>query len=82
MAEKKVVQGKCVEAKVNPLDREDFQELLKIISVSKGYMVGVTVLNEKNQLEHFLLSENFPKVEFLKSVKKIKELIINELEQE
>jgi hypothetical protein len=66
----------------NLTDREDFKEILDEINKSRGYWLGITILNDDGNLKHYLVSNNFPKLDFLRSNKKIKELIIDDLEKD
>ena len=56
------------------------------INNSSKYMVAVTIIGEVdakgNNVEHILVTKDFPKEEMLKSHSAIKELIIKEMEKE
>ena len=62
--------------KLNTLD-----ELKEIVATSDGYMVGVTILKE-GELSHNFFSDKFPFVDMLKSHNKVKDLIVNTLEED
>jgi len=55
------------------------KELDLALSMSEGFMVGIT-LKEKGDLYHYLLTKDFPKLDMLKSLTKIKGLVIEGLE--
>lgn len=56
---------------------EQLQELLKD---SPHYMIGITIIKE-GQLEHHLITSDFPLADMLKSHAKIKDLIVEQLEK-
>jgi len=55
------------------------KDLTEALNFSEGFMINVTLLN-KGQLTHYLLTEKFPQLDMLRSLKSSKELVINKLE--
>jgi len=55
------------------------EELDLALSVSEGYMVTVT-LKEKGELNHYLLTKAFPRLDMLPSLRKCRGLIVENLE--
>ena len=63
------------------MEIHNVDDLKKAMEESEGYMVGVTLLN-KGKLEHFFFTNNFPYLDFLRSLKHIKDLAVQQLEKE
>jgi len=57
------------------------EELKEAVSVSDGYMIGITLL-KGGQLSHNFFSDKFLFSDMLKSHNKVKELIIRMLEED
>ena len=49
------------------------------LQLSEGYMISVT-LKDKGELNHYLLTKDFPKLDMLKSLKKSRDLVVENLE--
>jgi len=60
---------------------DTLDELKEVVGTAEGYMVGVTILKE-GELSHHFFSDKFPFVDMLKSHNKVKNLIINTLEED
>lgn len=58
----------------------NLKELNQALEKSVGYFVGVTLFDGKG-LNHYFLTENFPQSDLLRSLTKIKGLVIEELEK-
>lgn len=58
----------------------NIKELNLALDISDGYMISVTLL-EDQELRTFLLTKNFPKLDMLPSLKKTKNLIVDNLEE-
>jgi len=58
---------------------DSIMEITDKLKDADGYMVTVTVL-AKGQLTHSLTTNSFPRVDMLKSIKAVKELVVKDLE--
>lgn len=60
---------------------DKIDELTEMLRNAEGYMIGVT-LYERGKLTHYLVTEKFPAIDMLKSHAKVKEQIIESMENE
>jgi len=58
----------------------NIKELSEALGRSTGYFVGVTLFDGRG-LNHFFLSENFPQNDLLRSLAKVKQLVVEDLEK-
>jgi len=61
---------------------DNIGELQEVVKTAKGYMLGITILTKEETLNHYLVSDNFPFLDMLKSLGRIKELVIKQLEED
>ena len=64
-------------SKINSIKNQS--ELEIAMRISQGYMIAIT-LKEGDELSHYLLTKDFPKLDMLKSLKKSRDLIVENLE--
>lgn len=57
------------------------ESLIEKLKAADGFMIAVSILTN-DSLEHSIITENFRKIDMIPSHKKIKDLIIEELEKE
>lgn len=57
------------------------EDLVERLKAADGFMIAVSILTN-DSLEHLIVTENFRKIDMIPSHKKIKDLIIEELEKE
>lgn len=62
-------------------DREDFKRIIEEVKEGVGYTMGITIIDKDRKLRHYLIADNFPKLDLLKSWAEIKRLIIEDLEK-
>lgn len=62
-------------------DEMTLESLVEKLKAANGFMITVSILTN-DSLEHSVITENFRKIDMIPSHKKIKDLIIKELETE
>ena len=58
----------------------DLREVIEKLEVAKGYMVTVSLLDDKSTIEHILVTEDFQLLDMLPSHEETRKLIIKQLE--
>lgn len=59
----------------------NLDELVEKVKTAEGYMVSVS-LKTGDKIEHALITENFPKIDMLPAHNRLKELIVENLEED
>ena len=59
----------------------DLNELMEKLKTAQGYQLGISILNKKGNLEHNLVTKEFPKVDMLSSLAEIRKLVLKDLER-
>ena len=65
---------------ISPRQQDQLNELMDLLTSGNGYLVTVTIA-ASDKLNHYLITNNFPEVDVLKSLKAVKELAIERLEK-
>jgi len=61
------------------IDMKTIADLQKELKDAKGYLLEVTVYTKDNKLIHSFISDNFPRVDMLRSHHEIEKLLVKDL---
>ena len=66
---------------MDAIENFGIEDLNKVLENSDGFMLAVSVLKDE-KVTPFFLTKNYPKLDILKQLKKIREIATEQLEQE